>query len=108
MIWIHYSFHVYCHRPELWSRLCMRLPGNQHCNSTRTSGRCDWAWQDETSLPSVRKSEYATRLPRREIAPRSGALIRQLATLLMIRAGYRSPEAILAMRGVKLLCPWRR
>jgi tight adherence protein C len=25
--------------------------------------------------------------------------------LLMIRAGYRSPEAILAMRGVKLLCP---
>ena len=25
--------------------------------------------------------------------------------LLMIRAGYRSPEALLAMRGVKLLCP---
>jgi tight adherence protein C len=25
--------------------------------------------------------------------------------LMMIRAGYRSPEAILAMRGVKLLCP---
>jgi len=62
--------------------------------------------QDETKFAERQKERVRDTFANVGKLPPFRALIRQLAHgFLMIRAGYRSPEAILAMRGVKLLCP---